>query len=56
MGVKVSIKAKRNSTRRICNNIFIFVIEFERKTQTDIFFPTKKRYARLANGNVRNFY
>ena len=38
MGVKVSIKAKRNNTRRICNNIFIFVIEFERKTQTDIFF------------------
>lgn len=38
MGVKVSIKAKRNNTRRICHNIFIFAIEFERKTQTDIFF------------------
>lgn len=38
MEVKVSIMAKRNNTRRICNNIFIFAIEFERKTQTDIFF------------------
>ena len=29
MGVKESIMTKRNNTRRICNNIFIFAIEFE---------------------------
>ena len=36
MGVKVSIKAKRNNTRRICNNIFIFAIEFALKSASNL--------------------